>query len=177
LGDSKKKQNELSKEIKKMKDGLKKGEKPGKLNPGKLGEGMSMEVAKLSSQQSEIRKELRRLRDELAKEGDLSGAGELKKLEDLLEKNEEDLINLKLDHEFFERQADIEVKMLEAEEALRTREMEQKRESVSGNDYVKSTSSVLEDYLRLKQKELELLRLVNPTLNKYYKGKVNVYSF
>lgn len=177
MSESKKKQEELAKQMSKMKKGLQKGEKPGDKNPGKMGEGMSMQVAKLAAQQEQIRNELRKLRDEIAKTGDLSGAGDLKKLEELLERNEEDLVNFKLDFEFFERQKEIEVKMLQAENSMNERELEEKRESKSGVDYTRKLNTGLDVYLKNKSKELELLRMVEPGLSNYYKGKIKIFSY
>jgi hypothetical protein len=155
---------------------MKKGKKPGKMNPGGMGKGMSKEIAKMAAQQEMIRKEIRKMSEELSKQGDLGGSGELKKLEKMLEKNEEDLINLKLDQEFFQRQKDIEVKLLEAENSERKREKENRRESKAGKDYQKNALNSMEDYENRKKYELELLRLLNPQLNSYYKNKVGEYN-
>ena len=176
LKSSKKRQEELAKQMKALKKQMKKGQKPGEMNPGKMGSGMSKEVATMAAQQEMIRKEIRKMSEELSKEGNLQGAGELKKLEKLLEQNEEDLINLKLDQEFINRQQDISVKMLEAENAQREREKEKKRESESAFDYKKSSSPELQKYLDRKEVELELLRLGNPELSRYYKQQVNDYN-
>jgi hypothetical protein len=177
MGKSKKKQEELAKQMKAMKKKMEKGQMPGKRNPGQMGEGMSMEVAKLAAQQGQIREQIRKMRDELQKEGNLEGAGELKKLEELLDENEEDLINLNLDNEFFARQNEIEVKMLEAENSLREREKELKRESNTAVNYTKETGVNMEDYLKEKQKELELIRLANPKFSDYYRTKVGNFNY
>lgn len=176
MGSSKKKQEELAKRMKEMKKNLEKGKSPGKMNPGTMGEGMSMEVAKMAAQQSAIREEIRKMRDELQKEGNLQGAGELKKLEELLDENEEDIINMNLDQEFLARQEKIEIKMLEAESALREREMEERRESQTANQFSKPKKSLLEEYLKQKDNEIELIRLSNPKLSGYYKNKVSNYN-
>ena len=176
VGNSKKKQEQLAKQIEKMKKGLEKGQKPGKMNPGQIGAGKSGEVAKLAAQQEQIRNEIRKMRDELQKEGNLEGAGSLKELEKMLDKNEEDLINLELDNEFFARQRDIEIKMLEAENATREREKEKKRESHSFRLVQDNNSELLLEYLEKKQRELELLRLEKVQFSGYYKRQVSSFE-
>jgi hypothetical protein len=176
LGKSKKKQEELAKQMKAMKKEMEKGKMPGKMNPGSAGKGMSKEVAKLALQQGQIRSEIRKMRDELQKQGDLKGAGELKKLEQLLDKNEEDIVNFNLDNEFFNRQKEIEVKLLEAENAAREREKEKRREANTADNIPQANNVELEEYLKLKQNELELLRLANPKFSNYYKNKVGQFN-
>ena len=176
MGESKKKQEQLAKQIEKMKKGLEKGQKPGKMNPGQIGSGMSGEVAKLAAQQEQIRQEIRKMRDELQKEGNLGGAGSLKQLEKMLDENEEDLINLNLDNEFFARQNEIEVKMLEAENATREREREKKRESVSKKMVQEDSKDLLKEYLKMRQKEIELLRLEQVRFTGYYKKHVGQFD-
>ena len=176
LKSSKKRQEELAKQMEALKKQMKKGKSPGKMYPGKMGSGMSKEVATMAAQQELIRKEIRKLSEQLSKEGNMNGAGELKKLEELLENNEEDLINLKLDQEFFNRQQEISVKMLEAENSQREREKDKKRKSEIAIDYNNSSSPELERYLEHKEFELELMRLKNPELSKYYQQLINDYN-
>ena len=173
---SKKKQKDLAKQIEKMKKELEKGKKPGKMNPGKMGEGMSKEVAEMAAQQEMIRQEIRKMADELQKEGNLGGAGELKELEQLMEENETDIINLEMDNDFFNRQQDIEIKMLEAENSKRKREMEEKRESQTAPQKNNVANTQLEEYKKLKEAELEILRMFNPQLSGYYKSQVHKYN-
>jgi len=173
---SKQKQKELSKQIEKMKKELEKGKKPGKKNPGKMGEGMSKEIAQMAAQQEMIRQEIRKMAEELQKEGNMEGAGQLKELEQLMEENETDIINLEMDNDFFNRQQDIDIKMLEAENSKREREMEERRESLTAQQKNNSTNSHLEEYRKLKEAELEMLRMFNPKLSGYYKNQVHKYN-
>jgi hypothetical protein len=172
---SKKNQEELAKQIEKLKKELEKGNSPGKMNPGKMGNSMSKEIAEMAAQQELIRQKIREMAESLQKEGDLSGSGQLKELEQLLEQNETDLINLELDQEFYKRQREIEVKMLEAENAERQREMDPKRESQTAPQINKLADRELEEYKKKKEAELELLRLYNPQLSGYYKNQVQQY--
>tara|TARA_R110002050_G_scaffold41242_1_gene100058 strand:+ start:47697 stop:51014 length:3318 start_codon:yes stop_codon:yes gene_type:complete len=179
LSNSKKRQQELAKQIEALKKKMEKGEKgktPGKKNPGQMGNGMSKELAQMAAQQERIREEIRKMSEQLGKEGNLQGAGELKKLEELLEKNEENIINMELDNEFFSRQQDIEVKMLQAENAQRQREKDNQRKSETAQNYEKENASQLKEYAKMKEFELELIRMFNPQLSGYYKDKVQSYN-
>ena len=176
LKSSKKRQEELAKKIKEMQKKMEKGKSPGKMNPGKMGNGMSKEIAQMAAQQEMIRQEIRKMADELQKEGNMGGAGELKKLEKMLEENEEDIINLELDNEFFARQQQIEIKMLEAQNAERKREKEKRREAETAINFKKEGVNNLEDYFKEKEFELELIRMLNPEMSGYYKNKVQEYN-
>jgi len=173
---SKMSQKDLAKRMEQLKKELEKGKKPGKKNPGQMGMGMSKEIAEMAAQQEMIRREIQKMAEELKKEGNLNGAGELKKLEELLEKNEEDLINFELDNEFFMRQKEIEIRMLEAENAKRKRDLDNKRESEESDDLNYNSEEELERYQLEKQYELELLRIFNPGLTNYYKNQVQKYN-
>jgi hypothetical protein len=173
---SKMKQGELAKKIEQLKKELEKGNKPGKMNPGKVGSGMSKEIAQMAAQQEMIRREVQKLAEELKKEGGFGEAGELKKLEELLEKNEEDIINFNLDNDFFMRQQDIEIKMLEAENAKRKRDQDNKRESEEAVNIIDYKDLKLDIYKLEQEFELELLRIFNPSMSIYYKSQVQLYN-
>lgn len=176
LKSSKKKQDELAKKMAAMKKKLEKGNKPGHMNPGRMGEGMSKEIAEMAAQQEIIREELRKMMNELQKAGDLGAAGKLKELEELMDKNETDIINLNLDQEFLNRQKDIESKLLKAENSERERELDSQRKSEQNAGKENVMNKQLEEYLKVQKRELELLRLSNPNLNGFYKTKVKQYN-
>ena len=66
-------------------------------------------------------------------------------------------------------------KLLEAENAERTRGEKEERESREAKNQNFSNPSEFFEYKRLKQKEVELLRTVPPSLLPFYKQKVNEY--
>ena len=66
--------------------------------------------------------------------------------------------------------------MLELDKASKEQEEEEKRESKESlEDYKKNNSVLFEDYLKLKQGEIELLKTIPNNLKPYYKNKVNDY--
>jgi len=173
-------QQQLNEQIAKMKEAMENGEKPGKKGkkPGQPGQGqggMSKDLAKMAAEQEALRNELRKLQDELEKEGAGGGKGEMKKLADLMEQTETDLVNRNITRETMRRQQEILSKLLEHEKAEREREMDNERKSNEAKNQNFSNPAEFFEYKRMKQKEVELLKTVPPSLNSFYKGKVSEY--
>ncbi len=66
-------------------------------------------------------------------------------------------------------------RLLEAEQSIRERELEEKREAETAKPYEKQVPKAFEEYLKTKEKEIELLKTVPPKLYPYYKKEVNDY--
>ena len=169
-------QKQLKKQLQKMKDEMgknKNGKKPG----GKPGQGgqMSMQLAKMAAQQSAIRDQLRKLADKIGKEGNKSGSDQLKKIADMMDENQEDIIQKRITQETLKRQQEIEVKLLESEKALREEGEDNKRESRENQQEFEIKNKVLEEYFNKKNSEIELLRKVPVELNPYFKEKNTNY--
>ena len=162
-------QEQLNKQLQQMKEGMKPG-KDGKPNNNTMSEGM----ARMAAQQEMLRRELQKLNEENNKDGKGS-LGDLQKIQDLMDKTEEDLVNKRITDETIKRQQDILVRMLESEKAEKQQEYDDKREATAGQDKKNGNPPMLEKYLRMKEKEVELLRTVPPALNPYYREKVKEY--
>lgn len=166
-------QEQLNKQIQQLKEGMAKGsKKPGEKQGSGMG-GNSQELAKLAAQQEAIRRELGKMNDQINKDG--NGAGNLSKLMDKMDQTETDLVNKMLSDETIKRQQEILSRMLESEKAEKEREMEEKRQSNEAKSENYSNPAEFLEYNRLKQKETELLKTVPPSLNPFYKSKVNQY--
>ena len=168
----KKMQQELNKKMGEMQKELEKGNS-GK--PGDKGNSMSEERAKAAAEQAKLRNEIRRMSEELMKEGNMNESGQLKKLAEMMEKNEEDIITKNISRETMKRQQEIMNRLLQAENAEREREMKKERESESGSTKMTIEDRALEEFLRRKQEEIENLRKVPLQLNEYYKDKSGAY--
>jgi hypothetical protein len=66
-------------------------------------------------------------------------------------------------------------RLLEAEKAQRERELDDERESQQAKEFEREIPEAFEEYIKAKQKEIELLKTVPPKLNPYYKKEVNEY--
>ncbi len=172
-------QEQLNKQLEKMRKAMEKGENPKGQKPGqKPGSGgsggMSKELARMAAQQAAIRQELRKLSQSLNEEGRKPGSA-LKELEKLMEQTEEDILYQNITQETMRRQQKIMTKLLESEKADREREMEEKRESKSNNSRYEIPDSIWEEYIKAKEKEIELYKTLPPNLKPYYQNRVNHY--
>jgi hypothetical protein len=92
-----------------------------------------------------------------------------------MDKSETEIANKKLTEELLMRQQDIFTKLLEAEESIRKREKDDKRESNTGQDIPNKLPPSLEEYLKKREAEIQLYKTVPPSLKPYYKQLVEEY--
>lgn len=168
-GQIKKMQEGLSKQLEEMK---KQGKNQGKSNSE--GQQMSRQLAEMAAKQAAIRKAVEEKAAELNQDGSGNG-NEMKQIAKEMEQLQKDIVNNQISEESIRRQRDIEIRLLKAEEAERTRDRDNERKSNEARDYPVSNPMKYEEYMRKKQQETELLKTVPPTLKPYYKEKVNSY--
>ena len=123
---------------------------------------MSQQLAEMAAQQAALRQKIQELSQELNKDGTGAGNG-LKEIVKEMEKVEEDIVNKRISTQTLNRQKEIMTRLLEHEKAQREQEYDEKRKA-----------KFLE-YKLQKEKELELLKTIPPSLKPYYKNKVNEY--
>jgi hypothetical protein len=75
------------------------------------------------------------------------------------------------------RQKDIEIRLLKAEEAERTRDRENERKSNEGKEMQRNAPPELQEFMKQRDQQTELLKTVPPHLKKFYKEKVNSYFY
>jgi hypothetical protein len=150
------------------------GQQPGQGQQGQGKGQMSEQMARMAREQQLIRQALQDINHEMNKDGKGS-LGNLDKLTKEMEQTETDLVNKKIQQETLIRQQDILTKLLDAEKAERERELDTQRESKQGRDQAPNYKIVLEEFNKIKQRELELLKTVPPALNSFYKLKVGDY--
>ncbi|MGY8989570.1 MAG: hypothetical protein ACKVJA_04880, partial [Flavobacteriales bacterium] len=88
---------------------------------------------------------------------------------------ERDIVNKQIDQESIERQQDILIRLLKAENAERQREMDEQRQSKEAHEQLISNPMKYSEYQKKKEQEVELLKTVPPALKPYYKERVNEY--
>lgn len=161
----KKMQGELQKEM----EGMQK--EKGKSKKGEGKEGSRKEIAKMMARQEMIRMKLSELSEENG--GNDGNARLLKELEDLMKENEKDMAEMNFDSEFFERQKEIESKMLESERADKEREQDEKRESITNEEeYDILRKKRMEEYMREKYFGIEGLDQDRLDLSPFYMNKI-----
>ncbi len=173
LAQLRKMQEELNKNMKKAKDGMMPGENK-KDKQGKQSQSMSEQLAKMAAQQEFIRNELNKINQEENKDGKNS-LGNLEDIANQMEQTEKDIVNRMISEQTLKRQQDITTRLLESEKAERERDQDEQRKSEESKNAYHRNPDGFDEYKRLKLKEMELLRTVPPSLNSYYKQKVNDY--
>ncbi|MEM6735222.1 MAG: hypothetical protein AAF620_04045 [Bacteroidota bacterium] len=157
-------QNQLGEKIKELKES------------GKTGRQLSEELAKLAAEQEIIRHQLEMLKQmEKGRPGGRQTGDELQKAIDMMEKNEIDLVNKRLTEQLIFRQKQIETRLLEADKANREQETEKEREAKKPSVVSREVPPEFEEYLKLKKREVELLKTIPIELNPFYKKEVNDY--
>ena len=153
-------QKQLSEQIKELKQS------------GASGRQLSEQLAKLAAEQQRLRNALENF--ETGVDGDNLDE-KIDKLIDQMEKNEDDLINKNLTEETVERQQEILTRLLEAENAMNERGEDEERKGETASEYDISVPESLNEYLKAKEKEIELLKTIPAVLNPYYKQETNKY--
>lgn len=158
------KQDEINKRMEKM----------GKFGQGSR--GMSEEAAKLAQEQSELRKRIQQMQDEL--KGTDSGkklGNELKELEKKMDENETDLVNKRINPDLIKRSRDLQTRLLEAEKAMEQQEEDPTRQSKASQQFNRQSPPSMDKFLQEKQKQVELIRTVPPNYTPFYKKQTDNY--
>jgi hypothetical protein len=142
-------------------------------NSGKSGRQLSEELAKLAAEQEQIRRAVQEMQQKMDKES--GGGSNLNDLKNKMEKTESDLVNKQITDETIKRQRDILTRLLESEKSMRERELDEKREGEKAKQQENEVPKEFQEYIKAKEKEIELLKTVPPRLNPYYKNEVNEY--
>jgi hypothetical protein len=153
-------QQQLNQRIQEMKNG------------GKSGKQLSEELAKTAAEQERIRRALQEFQEKMKQQGKEMPGGDLT---NKMEQSEMDLVNKQLTEQLIRRQKEIESRLLEAEQSMREQEEDEERKGEVAKDRTKEIPKAFEEYLRLKEKEVELLKSVPPKFYPYYKKEVSDY--
>ena len=163
-------QEKLNRQLKELREQMQ--------NPGKQDKGqtMSEQFARMAAQQEAIRRMMQDYLSELKKEGK-GYDGQLERLMQEMEKTEKELVHKMINQQTMKRQEQIMTRLLESERAELEREKEEKRESKQGQDkQLLPPPELINEKLKQKN-ELELYKTIPPSLNYFYKNKVNHYFY
>ncbi len=169
------------------------------MKSGKSGKQLSEELAKMAAEQEQIRRALQQQmgkgsmgsqkgsdkngqtpnqQGQEGQQGDNGTKGDkgnISKMLEQMEKTEEDLVNKRLTQELIQRQKEILTRLLESEKAQRERDEDPNREAKTASEKQRTVPPAFEEYLKMKEKQIELLKTIPPSFNPYYKQKVNEY--
>lgn len=153
-------QEKINQEIEKLKNGQ------------KTGKQLSQDLARLAAEQERIRKALQEMQDKMKKEGGKVPGGDIPAK---MEQTEMDLVNKQITEQTIRRQKEILTRLLETEKSMREQDLDKERKGEAAKDYNKEIPKAFEEYLKLKEKEVELLKTYPPRFYPYYKKEVTEY--
>ncbi|MBX2895453.1 MAG: hypothetical protein KF763_08420 [Cyclobacteriaceae bacterium] len=139
---------------------------------GKQGRELSEEFARMAAEQERIRRALQEMQEKLKQQGGQSLGDDIPTK---MEQTEMDLVNKQITEQTIQRQKEILSRLLESEKSMREQDLDDERKGESAKDYTNQIPSAFDEYLRLKEKEVELLKTVPPKLYPYYKQEVGEY--
>lgn len=168
MSDLQKMQQELNERMEKARQDLEQGG-----NQGDVPKRMTEQFGQMARQQQVIREALQRLNN--AKSGDQATKQEMNNTIQQMKKTENELVNKKILEESLHRQQNILTKLLEAENAEKEQELDQKREAKAGKELPPSYQKLLEQFKKNQSAETELLRKIPLNLTDFYKQKVQEY--
>lgn len=143
-------------------------------NGQKQGRSLSKQLAQMAAQQQRIRQAMKEMEGQSDKQGNSLG-DQLKKISKLMEETEKDLLYKKYDSKTYERNEEILTRLLEAETAAQQRGLDNKREAQQSTPKHRTNPPQLDEYLKEKEKQIELLKTIPPSLNPYFKKEVDEY--
>ncbi len=144
---------------------------------GKEGEGreLSKELAQMALMQEALRRQIAEFKKNALKEGNVADAQKLGEAEKMMEQQERDLVNGKIDPKMVQRHKEILTRLLEHEKAQLKQGDEEQRKSNKGEQTPTSIPLEMIERNKKKLQEKELLRRTPPNLSPYYKEKVDEY--
>lgn len=170
-GGSKPSSSGMQKQMKSMKQ-MMKDIKDGK----KQGRGLSQQLSQMAAQQEMMRQAYQKL---LKKQGGKTGGKEatdkMKEAIEMMKENEKDIINNRISQNTLDRQQEIQTRMLEFDKAEKERDLDKERKAETAEQKIRKQPSVIEEFLKEKEKQLELLKTIPPDLKLYYRKKINEY--
>ena len=153
------------------------GNQEGQEGQGKDGNGreLSKELAQMALMQEALRRQIAELKKSALKEGNVADAQKLGEAEKMMEQQERDLVNGKLDPKTVQRHKEILTRLLEHEKAQMKQGDEEQRKSNKGEQLPTAIPLEMIERNKKKLQEKELLRRTPPNLSPYYKLKVDEY--
>ncbi|TCD03037.1 hypothetical protein [Pedobacter psychroterrae] len=162
-------QQQLNQNMQKAKEQMQKNGNQGTVPKGQ----MSQEFGKMAQQQQMIRKALQKINNE--NKNGKNGQGNTDQMIKDMKATETDLVNKRIEQATMDRQKKLLDKLLDAENAEREEDEEQKRQSKAAKDFPPSYKKMLENFKKAQQSQTESLQKLPADLNHYYKNKIIEY--
>lgn len=168
-------QQQLNRQMEALKRSMEQGESP-QQGESQNRQSMSEQFAKMAAQQEAIRRMIQEYQNEQKSN---SGVGDksLDQLMQEMEQTERDLVNRIITQQTINRQKNIETRLLESERAEQQRDKEEQRESTEARQRINSTPPKEWNFEKQSVQQIEMIKTIPPSLQYYYKEKVNNYFF
>jgi hypothetical protein len=157
-----------------------KGQQQGQNGAGKESGGSSEQqaerLARLAQQQAEIRNMMQDLSSLLNSRGNGQNAQLIKEIQKAMNQNETDLVNRMLGTELIKRQQAIMTRLLQAQDAIRNQEQDNKRIAETAKDQPPPMPPELREILEKRKAFLESYQTIPASLNPFYRRMTENYQ-
>lgn len=151
-------QQSLKEQMQQMIQQMQQGPMPGKT--------MQREMSQMLMQQQMMQQ----MMQQFMKDGDISPEGmqQLKEIQKMMDKNEQDIINQSITPQTLLRQEQIVTRMLESDKAIRERDIDKKRESNEAKDLYSAPKLMFKEQKNPELEYEDVLKQTNLKFNSYY---------
>jgi hypothetical protein len=136
---------------------------------------MNEEYARIALMQEALRRKLGELRKAMEQSGNGAGAKTLRETEKLMEEQEKELVNKRINQQLIERQKERQTRLLEHEKSDRNQQTEEQRQASAPGNYAPTAPASIQKYMQEKRTEREAMRRPPAELTPYFREKVNSY--
>ncbi len=168
-------QEQLNKQLEEMRKQMQQGGQQQSTQQGGQ-QSLSEQFARMAAQQEAIRKMMQDYQSQLKKDGK-GYDGQIDRMLKEMEQTERELVNKILNQQTINRQQQIMTRLLQSEKAEMQREQDEQRQSTQAKDHPRSIPPAYIEQELKKHKETELYKTIPPTLNRFYRDKVNAYFY
>lgn len=163
---------EMQQRLNQILEQLQQGHQP---SPGEVGEqrSLSEQLARAAAQQEAIRNRLGELLKQLQDLG--YDVEDLQLAVGDMERTETDIVNRQITRQTIDRQNQIHTRLLKHERAILEREMEERRDGTTANDFQISNPESFFEYNRNMSNQIELMRRAPTSMSSFYKRLVERY--
>lgn len=157
-----------------------KGQQQGQNGDGKenggSGDKQAERLVRLTQQQAEIRNMMQDLSSMLNSQGNGQNSRLIKEIQKAMNQNETDLVNRRLNTTLFQRQQEIMTRLLQAQDAIRNQEQDNKRIAETANDVPPPMPPELKEIMEKRKAFLESYQTIPASLNPFYKQMTEQYQ-
>lgn len=143
---------------------------------GGSGNQQAEKLAELAQQQAQLRQMMQEVSSMLNSQGNGQNAALIKEIQKAMNQNEIDFVNRRLNSELINRQQKIMTRLLQAQDAIRNQETDNKRLAETAKDIHPPMPTELKAVLEERKAFLESYQTIPATLNPFYKQMTEKYQ-